>query len=256
MPFWSRLRLFVCLVAVLSPGTLFARDIVTVAVASNFANTAEEIVAAFAAESDATIRISPGSTGKLYAQILHGAPYDIFLAADAKRPRLLERQGRAVIRSRTTYATGSLVLWSRDARLRGKDCREALRQGANGRIALANPDTAPYGAAARQFLIADGLWDAVSSRAVFGENIAQTMQFVATGNASLGFVARSQTTLANLPAASCSWAVPETWHTPIRQQGVVLTRAENNRAARQFFAFLKTAAARRIIRQHGYRVPD
>ena len=251
----SRRRLLVCIVAGLFPGILFAKDVVTIAVASNFVSTAEAIAAAFAAGSSATVRISPGSTGKLYAQILNGAPYDIFLSADAERPRLLEQQGRAVSRSRMTYATGGLVLWSRDRRLAGKDCREALEQAAFGRVAIANPDTAPYGAATRQFLVAEDLWDDVSSRAVYGENISQTLQFVATGNASLGFVARSQTILANLPAASCSWVVPETWHAPIRQQGVMLVRAESNEAAREFFAFLTSATARQIIREHGYRVP-
>lgn len=252
----SRWRLAVCLVAGLLPGILLAKDVITVAVASNFASTAEEVATAFAAQSDTAVRISPGSTGKLYAQILHGAPYDIFLAADAERPRLLEQQGRAVRRSRITYATGSLVLWSRDSRLRGKDCREALEQDSYGRVALANPDTAPYGAAARQFLIAQGLWDEVSSRAVYGENISQTLQFVATGNATLGFVARAQTTHEKLPPATCSWDVPETWHAPIRQQGVILRRAENNVVARQFFEFLNSAVARQIIRRHGYRVTD
>jgi molybdate transport system substrate-binding protein len=256
MRFRSRQRLAVCLVVGLFPQILFANDVVTIAVASNFANTAEEIVAAFATESDATVRISAGSTGKLYAQILHGAPYDIFLSADAERPRLLEQQGRAVSRSRTTYAKGTLVLWSRDNRLRGKNCREALERAEYGRVAIANPDTAPYGAATREFLIAQDLWSDVSSRAVYGENISQTLRFVATGNAGLGFVARSQTTHANLQAATCSWAVPETSHAPIRQQGVLLARAENNHAARRFFEFLQSAAARRIIREHGYRVPN
>lgn len=256
MRFQSRWRLPVCVIAGLLPGILFAKDVVTIAVASNFASTAEEIAAVFAARSGANVRISPGSTGKLYAQILQGAPYDIFLSADAERPRLLERQGYAVRRSRTTYAIGTLVLWSRDSRLRGKDCREALERPAFGRVAIANPDTAPYGAAARQFLVAQDLWNNVSSRAVYGENISQTLQFVATGNASLGFVASAQIMRANLPSATCSWAIPETSHAPIRQQGVMLTRAESNPAARRFLEFLQADTARQIIRDHGYRVPD
>jgi molybdate transport system substrate-binding protein len=240
----------------LFPGLLFARDVVTIAVASNFASSAAQIAIAFTAETDVAVRISPGSTGKLYAQILNGAPYDVFLAADTARPILLEQQGRIVRGSRMTYATGSLVLWSRDEGLRGKDCREVLQRGQYGHLAIANPDTAPYGAAAREFLVAEGLWDTASQRAVYGENISQTLQFVATGNASLGFIARAQTTQSNLPAATCSWPVPESLHDPLHQQGVILARAENNRGARRFFEYLETAAARQIIRQQGYRVPD
>lgn len=244
------------LVLGLLPGLLSASGAVTVAVASNFARTADDLAAAFTKATDVPVRISPGSTGKLYAQILNGAPYDIFLAADVERPLLLEQQGRIVSGSRMTYATGSLVLWSRSERLRGKDCRVALEQGGYGRLALANPGTAPYGAAAREFLIAEKLWDSVSPHAVYGENISQTMQFVATGNAGLGFIANSLTTLANLPAATCSWPVPESRHTPLRQQGVMLARANGNQGARRFLEFLKTATARQIIREHGYRVSD
>jgi len=244
------------LVFCLQSGSLFANDAVTVAVASNFAAAAADISAAFRKETGVSIRISHGSTGKLYAQILHGAPYDVFLAADGERPLLLERQGLIVSGSRATYAMGSLVLWSRDERLRGKDCREVLAQGNYGRLALANPRTAPYGAATRQFLIAAGLWEGVAQRAVYGESIAQTLQFVATGNANLGFIAKAQLAAANLPAATCSWPVPETTHSPLRQQRVLLARARGNKGAQRFLEFLETAVAKQIIGQHGYRVAD
>jgi molybdate transport system substrate-binding protein len=240
----------------LVPGLSFANDVVTVAVASNFASAGGSLAAAFTAETGVKIRLSPGSTGKLYAQILHGAPYDIFLAADEERPLLLEQRGYSVPGSRATYALGSLLLWSRDERLRGKDCYAVLRQGHYDHVALANPETAPYGAAARQFLVAENLWDSVSRRAVYGENISQTLQFVASGNASLGLIAQAQTTTAKLPAATCSWPVPETWHAPIRQQVVLLSRATENPVARRFLEFLKTEKAAEIIRQHGYRVTD
>jgi len=240
----------------LFPGLLFASDVVTVAVASNFASAAAELSDAFMQETRTRVRISYGSTGKLYAQILNGAPYDIYMAADTERPLRLERRRLIVSGSRRTYAVGSLVLWSRDERLQGKDCREALEQGRYSRLALANPETAPYGKATREFLVAENLWEVASKRAVYGENIAQTLQFVATGNASLGFIAKAQTTVASLPRASCSWPVPETLHAPLRQQLVLLAGAGGNAGARRFLQFLESAPAREIIRRHGYRVPD
>ena len=246
----------ICIILGLLPGLVLANDVVTIAVASNFASTGADLAAAYTEETGVEVRLSPGSTGKLYAQILHGAPYDIFLAADEQRPLLLEKRGYSVPGSRVTYAMGSLVLWSRDERLRGEDCYAVLRQGNYDHVALANPKTAPYGAAAQQFLVADNLWGSVSPRAVYGENISQTLQFVASGNANLGFIAHAQTTTAGLPAATCSWPVPETRHAPIRQQLVLLTRATKNSAARRFLEFLKTGKAREIVRQHGYRVPE
>jgi molybdate transport system substrate-binding protein len=235
---------------------LFADDVVTVAVASNFARTAAEITAAFTEATDVPVRISRGSTGKLYAQIVNGAPFDVFLSADAERPLLLEQAGHIVTGSRRSYAIGSLVIWSRDEKLRGKDCREVLEGGEYGRLALANPATAPYGAAAVEFLKVAGLWEDASPRAVFGENIAQTLQFVATGNATLGLVARSQTADPELPAATCSWVVPASLHATLYQQAVLLKRAHGNDGAQRFVDFLGTSAAKKIISRNGYRVPD
>lgn len=251
----ERLHAFLLLLGCL-PGLAFASDVVTIAVASNFATTAAEISAVFTAETGVPVRISRGSTGKLYAQILNGAPYDVFLAADAERPLLLERSGEAVGGSRQTYATGRLVLWSRDERLRGKDCLHELEQGDYDHLALANPATAPYGAAAREFLIARGLWDSASRRAVYGENIAQTLQFVATGNATLGIIAKAQTTERNLPEATCTWLVPESTHAPLQQQLVLLSGANGKPGARRFLEFLDTAQAKKIIRSHGYEVAN
>jgi len=202
------------------------------------------------------VRTSHGSTGKLYAQIIHGAPFDVFLSADTDRPLLLEQAGLIVSGSRQTYATGSLVLWSRDEAMRGKDCRAVLEKSEFGRLALANPETAPYGSAAREFLVGAGLWERASARAVYGENIAQTLQFVATGNATLGFVASSQTTNPALSAGTCTWPVPVATHAPLHQQAVVLKRASSNDGARRFADFLKTPAAKKIIREHGYQVPE
>jgi len=246
----------ILLLASLLPGVLWADDVVTVAVASNFAVTAAEVSVAFTEETGVPVRISAGSTGKLYAQIVNGAPFDVFLAADTERPRLLEQSGHVEAGSRRNYAIGSLVLWSRDAALSGKNCLDALQQGNFNKLALANPETAPYGSAARDYLKAAGLWKYASTRAVYGENISQTLQFVATGNATLGFVARSQLVNTELPAATCTWVVPAASHSPLHQQVVLLTRARGNDSARRFVDFLGDAVARGIVEQHGYGVPD
>ena len=230
------LILFVC-------GSAAADDeSILVAVASNFSRTASELAARFEDDTGIEVRLSTGSTGKLYAQVLNGAPFDLFLAADPDRPALLEAAGRA--ESRFTYAVGSLVVWSATA----GDCRKALSEAR--RVALANPDTAPYGRAAREYLQDAGLWESVAARAVYGENIAQALQFVATGNAAVGIVARAQLGSPNLPPATCSWSVPTEVHAPIEQQAVLLSG--RSRAAREFLDYLHTQAARGIIERHGY----
>lgn len=247
-------RRVVFLLAVLLPGFLLAEDVVTVAVATNFAKAAAEISAAFTQQSKVSVRLSQGSTGKLYAQVINGAPFDIFMSADSERPHLLEQAGHIETGRRKTYAIGRLVLWSRDEKLRNKDCHEVLVKGEYDRLALANPKTAPYGAAAREFLETAGLWESASRRAVFGENIGQTLQFVATGNATLGFVALSQTVDPNLPPPSCAWPVPVSSYGSLEQQAVLLKRASGNSDARRFFEFLSSPIAHEIISQQGYEV--
>lgn len=244
----------VLLVVACLPNIVTANEVLTIAVASNFTRTAEEIAMKFTAATDVGVRISAGSTGKLYVQIVNGAPFDIFLAADAVRPELLERSGHAVVGTRVTYATGALVLWSQDGKLKGQDCREVLRRGAYEHVALANPLTAPYGAAAREVLVAAGLWEAASSRAVYGENIAQTLQFVATGNATLGFVARSQLVDGRFDEPSCAWTVPSSLHGELHQQAVILSRSENIHVAEQFLLYLRSAEVAEILDRHGYTI--
>ena len=237
---------------ILLPVAATGEEYVTVAVASNFAATAREIAGEFSQESGFDVRITTASTGKLYAQIVNGAPFDVLLAADAERPRRLETAGAGVPGTRFTYALGALVLWSRQA----DDCREALRRSDGGRIAIANPETAPYGAAAMSYLRRSGLWESVSDRLVTGENIAQTLQFAASGNAQLGFIARSQLQAPSLPPTSCSWPVPETMHAPIEQQAILLRRGADVRGAKPFLAFLRGDAGRAIILRHGYGLPE
>lgn len=244
------------LFAVLVSTSSFADESLTIAVASNFQVTAKEIAAEFTAATQIPTRISAGSTGKLYAQIINGAPFDVFLSADAARPKLLEENGVAVKGSRVTYATGALVLWSADSALENKDCLAALKSGSYRRLAIANPLTAPYGNAAKEFLEAAGIFDAVESRIVYGENISQTLQFVVTGNATLGLIALSQVK-GGLPVdASCSWNVPSAMHTAIDQQAVLLASSDNADAARRFMTFLQTAQVTTLLESRGYTVPE
>lgn len=192
-----------------------------------------------------------GSTGKLYAQILHGAPFDVLLAADRERPALLERAGLAVPGSRRTYAVGRLTLWSADPERVQGDIAELLTAGGFRRLAMANPDLAPYGAAAREVLTGFGLYAALDKKIVTAENIGQTYAMVATGNAEIGFVAASGV---RSTGEGSRWDVPADLHAPIRQDAVLLSRAENNIAALAFLDFLRTDRARAIISGYGYGV--
>ncbi len=219
-----------------------------VAVAANFTAAAQDIGAAFTKATGHTATFSFGSTGKLYAQIAHGAPYQVFLAADAIRPEKAETEGLAVSGSRFTYAVGRLVLYSADPTL-VDDTGEVLTRGDFARLAIANPVTAPYGAAAMEVLRALGAQDAVATRLVRGDSLSQTLQFVITGNAALGFVALSQ--VVDSPDGS-RWLVPATLHSPLRQDAVLLTRGADDPAARAFLDFLKSREARAIMGRYGY----
>jgi len=220
---------------------------VRVAVAANFTAAAKEIAAQFSKRSGDTVVLSFGSTGQLYAQIKQGAPFEVFLAADRARPQKAVDEGLGVAGSLFTYATGRIVLYSRDPnRVRGP---ETLRQGRFARIAIANPVTAPYGAAAIEAMRALGVLAALKAKLVRGNNIAQTYQFVATGNAELGFVALSQ--VAGHRKGS-RWIVPDRLYAPIAQGGVLLKQGAANPAARRFIAYLRGPEAREIKRKYGY----
>lgn len=230
-----------------------AADTVTVAVASNFRATAELIAAEFEVQTGHEVRISAASTGKLHAQIVHGAPFDVLLAADAESPLLLEESGAAVPGSRFTYAIGILVLWSASAD--GAGCRDDLSTPGKFHLAIANPVTAPYGRAAEEFLRTAGLWESLLSQLVYGENVAQTMHFAVSGNARYALVAKSQALDAALPSATCLWPVPADTHQPLVQQAVLLARAADRETAKSFLRFLQSTAARDTIRRSGYGVP-
>ena len=227
-------------------------DSLTLAVASNFRGPAEAIAEKFTAATGHDVRISLASTGKLYAQIVNGAPFDVLLAADSERPRLLEEAGFAAPGSRLTYAVGSLVLWSRDPAHAGADCRVLLEDLGGEHLAIANPVTAPYGAAAKQFLVNSGHWEHVVSQLVYGENIGQALHFVASGNASLGLIAASQALDERLPEATCSWSVPPTAHDAIEQQAIAIDVA--NAATVAFMEFLVSPTAQAVIVASGYGV--
>jgi molybdate transport system substrate-binding protein len=225
-----------------------------IAVASNFLATAEALGKRFEDSSQHSVEWVPGSTGMLYAQIVNGAPFDLFLAADAVRPQRLEALGLTVDGSRRTYARGRLVAWSREPAADGSACLAALRHGVPGKVAIANPDLAPYGVAAREYLLHEGLWDDIGSRLVLGENVAQTLQFAANGGAVVALVAASQLAegATGLPDGVCTEAVPPESHAPIDQQLVQLRRAADNPAAAAFLEYLAGAEARRLVEASGY----
>jgi molybdate transport system substrate-binding protein len=219
------------------------------AVASNFTTAMERIAAHFNAKSGHRVVVSYGATGKFYAQIKHGAPFDVFLAADSKHPALLEQERLTVPGTRFTYAVGRLALWS--ARPGDVDDPGAiLKTGDFKHLAIANPKTAPYGEAARTVLQRLGVWERIRPRLVMGENIAQTYQFVATGNAELGFVALAQ--LIEGAQQGSYWLVPQELHRPLVQQAVLLQHGQDNAAARALLEFLKGDEARTLIEALGY----
>jgi len=223
-------------------------DPVRIAVAANFAGVAQELGRRFAADTGHVPTFVFGSTGKHYAQIVNGAPFDMFLAADAERPRLLEQQRLIVAGTRFTYAVGHIVLWSaREDYV--DDAGAILADGTFRRLAVAEPDLAPYGRAARQALTALGHWQRLVPRIVRGKNVSQAFGFVSTGNAELGIVAASQVAAREGDSPGSVWVIPLDLYEPIEQQAVLL---RDGRAGRSFIAFLHSAAARALIRAHGY----
>ncbi|MDX1458684.1 MAG: molybdate ABC transporter substrate-binding protein [Marinobacter sp.] len=248
----ATLRSLLVLSLLMASGTALSGE-VRLAIATNFHDAAERLAAQFTETTGHNSRISYGSTGKLYAQIHHGAPFDVFLAADEERPRLLEEKGSGVPGTRFTYAVGQLVLWSPDPHA-FEDPIAFLSNNDLRRLAIANPATAPYGLAAQQTLEHLGLWETLANRLVRGESIAQTFQFVATGNAKAGFVALAQ--LRDDQYSGARWDVPARNHDPIAQQAILLERGHDNEAARAWLDFLGSSEAQDIIRQYGYDMPQ
>lgn len=227
---------------------------IVVAVAANFAKPMEEIVARFKARTGHDVRLSVGATGTFYRQIVNGAPFDALLAADAETPQRLEDERRSVPGSRFTYAVGRLVLWSADAgRVDGQG--KVLADGRFARLAVASPELAPYGRAARTTLTRLGLWEAVRPKLVTGENVNQAFSFVATKNADLGFVALSQVRMLDPSRAGSMWVVPPELHEPLVQDAVLLEKGRNNVAARELLDYVRSAEVHAYLRQVGYGTP-
>ncbi len=225
---------------------------VSVAVAANFTDATRDIIPLFEQATGHTVKVSFGSTGKLYAQIANGAPFEVFLAADSARPQRAVAEGLASAESRFTYARGRLALWSAEADS-FSDGEAYLREGAFARLAIANPRTAPYGLAARQVLERLGVWGRLQGKLVRGDSIAQTFQFTATGNVQAGLVALSQAHAWKGGKGSV-WVIPEDYYAPIEQQAVLLGRGADNPAARAFLDFLRGDEAREVIAGYGYGV--
>lgn len=226
---------------------------VRVAVASNFAAPMERIVAQFQAESGHRVSVSTGSTGKFFAQIRNGAPFDVLVAADEATPQSLEADGLTVAGSRFVYALGKLVLWSAQPGV--VDGKGSVLRGSYNRLAIADPRLAPYGMAAQETLQNLGLWNGLQSRLVKGENITQAYQFAATGNAELGFVALSQITKECKVAQGSWWLVPSQLYHPIRQSAVQLSAAKDPVASSAFLEFMRGKQAVAVIRSFGYELP-
>ena len=246
-----RLHRLLALTAALAFTTLARADVVQVAVAANFTAPARALAEVFARTTGHEARLSFGATGAFYTQIKNGAPFDVLLAADDERPARLEKEGDTVPGSRFTYATGQLVLWS--AKPGFVDDQGAVLKGGHfGKIAIANPKNAPYGAAAVEAMEKLGLAATLQPKLVTGESIGQTFNFIATGNAELGFVALAQVLEGGKLKSGSMWVVPAQYHAPIIQDAVILNRAASNPAAKAWMELLKTPQSKALIRSYGY----
>ena len=252
MPFKPALVSFGFLFSLLSPAVGTA-DTLTVAVASNFTGTLHQLALRFEEKSGHKLRISSASTGKIYTQIKHGAPFDVFMSADEVHVDRLVKEGQADASHAAIYALGKLVFISNIAPT-GK-CQDVLSDARLKYLAIANPNTAPYGAAAQQVMEHLSVWDKLQPRLVVGENIAQTLQFVESTSANAGFVAKSMLIGEHVVKRACEWQVPDAFYAPIKQKMVVLNRARGKAAALSFWQFMQTAEAAAVIRDGGYDVP-
>ncbi|NGZ10226.1 MAG: molybdate ABC transporter substrate-binding protein [Nitrospira sp. LK70] len=225
---------------------------VLVAVAANFVPPFREVAVEFEKATGHSLKVAAGSSGNFYTQIKNGAPFDVFFSADNERPKLLEQEGFGVKDSRFTYAIGRVVLWSPNADLVKGD--ETLRSKNFKRLAMANPKTAPYGVAAMQALQKLELWDSLQPHIVMGENLGQTIGFVESGNAQLGFVALSQVMDPKLKGKGSHWHVPTNLHEPIQQDVILLVKGKDNPAAKALMEFMGSPQSKEIIQRYGYEL--
>lgn len=237
-------------------GTLLAAQVhaaeVKVAVAANFAKTLEDITAQFEKDTGHKVLATPGATGKFYAQIVNGAPFEILISADDETPRKLAKEAKAITETQFTYAIGTLALWSPDANLVDQG-GGVLKTDKFKFLAIANAKVAPYGQAAVQTMLKLGLLTKLEPRVVQGENIAQTYQFVTSGNAQLGFVALSQITENGKVKSGSAWIVPQEFHDQIKQDAILLNNGKDSIAAKSLLDYLKSDKAKKIIASYGYK---
>ena len=234
-----------------------AAETVTIAAASDLVFCLEQLNARFTkAHPDVALKVSLGSSGNFYAQVRNGAPVDVFLSADLDYPRELMKAGAAAENSLTPYAIGRIVLWTKRADLDLSAGLTALAHPSVKRIAIANPAHAPYGRAAREALQSAQLWDSLQPKLVLGENISQTAQFVDTGNADTGIIALSLALSPKLRGVGRYVEIPESTHTPLEQGAVLTTRGSTNASARAYVAFLRSAEARAVFDEFGFRLPN
>ncbi len=225
---------------------------VRVAVAANFAQPMKDLAAVFEKDTGHRLSISQGATGKFYAQIISGAPFDVLLSADDETPTRLVAEGKAVAGSQFTYAVGRLVLWSPDEKLVDQN-GSVLKSDKFKYLAIANARVSPYGRAAMQVMQKLGLQGKIEPRLVQGENIAQTFQFVTTGNAQLGMIALSQVLDQGKMKTGSAWIVPEALHEPLKQDALLLNAGKDSAAAASLLAWLKSDKARQTIESYGYK---
>ena len=245
-------RLSTLILSLLAIATAHA-DEVQVAVAANFTGPMQVISVLFERDTGHKASMAFGSTGKFYAQIANGAPFAVLLSADDETPAKLVKEGHAVAGTAFTYAIGTLVLWSADAKL--VDAKgEVLKKGGFKHLSLANPKTAPYGAAGMQVMNKLGVAESIKPLIVQGENISQTQQFISTGAAELGFVAYSQVIKNGAIGSGSGWVVPANLYDPIRQDAVILAKGKDKPAAVALMNYLKGAKAQEVIKSFGYEL--
>jgi molybdate transport system substrate-binding protein len=245
-------RLAALMSCLLTAGLAHA-DEVQVAVAANFAAPMKEISARFEQASGHKVLSTVGATGKFYAQIKNGAPFEILLAADDETPARLEKEGAGVGGTRFTYAIGKLVLWSAQAGTVDAD-GAVLKTSSFDHLSIANPKLAPYGAAAVEAMRKLNVYDAIAPKLVVGESIAQAQQFIASGAAQLGFVAMSQVYEGGKLKSGSAWVVPAGLYSPIRQDAIALDKGKGKPAVEAFLKYLKSDTAKAVIRSYGYEL--
>ncbi len=244
-------KLILSLLCTVHAASVFAAE-VKVAVAANFAKPLEDITVQFEKDTGHKVLATPGATGKFYAQIVNGAPFEVLISADDETPRKLAKEAKAIAETQFTYAVGTLALWSPDANLVDQG-GGVLKTDKFKFLAIANAKVAPYGQAAVQTMLKLGMLTKLEPRVVQGENIAQTYQFVTSGNAQLGFVALSQIIENGKVKSGSAWSVPQEFHDQIKQDVILLNTGKDAVAAKALLDYLKSDKAKKIIASYGYK---